>query len=184
MQKLPCKYLITFFIVVLVCMNYSCSERQIKSKISALQSAPIMLRVDKMVCLSDSIETAKNEYLKWIVYHDSSVCKPCQISHILDWDKIKSIKDIECIFIFSAKSQEIDEYREALKNSETERYVYLDTAGIFPHDNPNIPHETLFHKFLIDKDNRVLLVGNPLTNKQIYEMFIKILKEKNIGINI
>ena len=80
MQKLPCKYLITFFIVVLVCMNYSCSERQIKSKISALQSAPIMLRVDKMVCLSDSIETAKNEYLKWIVYHDSSVCKTCQIS--------------------------------------------------------------------------------------------------------
>lgn len=36
----------------------------------------------------------------------------------------------------------------------------------------------MFHTFLLDEDNNVLLVGNPLENKKIEEMFWQIVEEK------
>lgn len=36
----------------------------------------------------------------------------------------------------------------------------------------------MLHTFLLDEDNKVILVGNPLHNKKIEEMFYKIVEEK------
>lgn len=44
--------------------------------------------------------------------------------------------------------------------------------------NPNIPSESMFHTFLLDENNKVILIGNPMVNKQIEEMLVLIVEEK------
>ena len=56
--------------------------------------------------------------------------------------------------------------------------VHVDTAGIFIRENPHIPREAVYHTFLLDKDNRVVLVGNPSRSEKIKEMFWQIVEEK------
>ena len=45
--------------------------------------------------------------------------------------------------------------------------VHVDTAGVFIRENPHIPREAVYHTFLLDKDNRVVLVGNPSRSEKI-----------------
>lgn len=122
----------------------------------------------------------ESKFLKWISYYDTISCKPCQIAHISDWDEILTINGVDCCFILSAKPSEVERYMEAYRNNSNnaKAYVYLDTADVFLHDNPRIPHESLFHDFLIDKKNNVLLVGNPVRNKSVHELFFNILKKE------
>ena len=44
--------------------------------------------------------------------------------------------------------------------------------------NPHLPKNKALHTFLLDENNNVILVGDPLHNKKIEEMFYKIVKEK------
>jgi len=41
-----------------------------------------------------------------------------------------------------------------------------------------LPKDNLLHTFLLDENNNVILVGNPVRNKKIKEMFYKIVEEK------
>lgn len=56
--------------------------------------------------------------------------------------------------------------------------VYVDTLGLFAKQNPYLSSNTIMHTFLLDEDNNVLLVGNPLENEKIEEMFWQIVEEK------
>ena len=44
--------------------------------------------------------------------------------------------------------------------------------------DPHIPSNPLLHSFLLDENDSVLLVGNPVRNKKIEELFFKILEER------
>lgn len=50
--------------------------------------------------------------------------------------------------------------------------IFIDSTNIFSIKNPNIPLETKYHTFLLDPNNNVVLVGNPITNKKIREIFL------------
>ncbi|MBS4809127.1 MAG: hypothetical protein KH071_14815 [Paraprevotella sp.] len=56
--------------------------------------------------------------------------------------------------------------------------VYLDSLGVLERANPQIPSNPDLHTFLLDEDNNVLLVGNPIWNEKIKEMFWQIVEEK------
>ena len=49
--------------------------------------------------------------------------------------------------------------------------------------NPNLPSESMYHTFMLDENNRVILVGNPMLNKQIEDMMLSIVDEK-LGNNL
>ena len=56
--------------------------------------------------------------------------------------------------------------------------VYVDTLGVFEDANPQIPSGGELHTFLLDRDDNVLLVGNPIWNEKIEEMFWQIVEER------
>lgn len=61
--------------------------------------------------------------------------------------------------------------------------IFVDSAIVFMEVNPNIPSESMFHTFLLDENNKVILVGNPMLNKQIEDMMLSIVDEK-LGNNL
>lgn len=56
--------------------------------------------------------------------------------------------------------------------------IYIDTLGVFAKRNSHIPKESMYHVFLLDNENYIILVGNPLTNKTIENHFMKIVTKR------
>ena len=73
--------------------------------------------------------------------------------------------------------------REDLINAINETYyqgdVYIDSLGVFLKHNTNIPSNRLYHTFLLDKNNNVVLVGNPLNNPYVEELLVKTVDNMN-----
>lgn len=65
-----------------------------------------------------------------------------------------------------------------IANTNFDYPILIDTLGEFERLNPHLPKNQALHTFLLDENNRVILVGNPLRNKKIKEMFYKIVEEK------
>ena len=74
-------------------------------------------------------------------------------------------------FIFSPKKNDEYSVQLQLKNTYFNYPIILDTKGEFAKLNPHLPENKAMHTFLLDKDNNVILVGNPLLNSKIEKLF-------------
>ena len=62
-----------------------------------------------------------------------------------------------------------------LQFSEPPYPVYVDKENLFQTSNPSIPDDSRYHTFLLDRNNRVVLVGNPLASNAMRSLFRKTL---------
>lgn len=49
--------------------------------------------------------------------------------------------------------------------------MYIDRECRFPALNPTLPKDPRLHVFLLDHKNRVVLVGSPIGNKNLWELY-------------
>ena len=173
--------------IAFVIMASSCNHADsYKEEIARLQSRPISLPLSRMQATYEGKDTTFVEVadgIKLIVYSDSASCNSCALSKIHFWndllDEIRLYGErLNVYFIFSPSTEELANIRLSLSASRFYHPIYVDTSGIFIRENPHLPHNPLFHTFLLDEDNRVVLVGNPLENVRIEELFWKIVKER------
>jgi hypothetical protein len=75
------------------------------------------------------------------------------------------------IFLFSPPKDKIDEVSKVIEFNEFDHPVFLDEHQAFPKANPHIPADNRFHTFLIDKNGKVVLVGDPVNNPQLWELY-------------
>lgn len=47
----------------------------------------------------------------------------------------------------------------------------IDENGLFPAANPHIPADSRFHTFLLDKNGKVILIGDPVNNPPLWELY-------------
>lgn len=177
---------ITFICSVLFFVACSNRERQFSNEIKVLQSRAIRLP-SKSLIVQEGKEVQRSninkEILKLIVYADSLECTPCAINHIDSWKYLINYMEqfnnqLRFYFIFSPKKKEAYETKLMLAQMKFNYPILLDTLGEFESLNTHLPKNRTLHTFLLDKDNNVILVGNPSRNKKIKEMFNKIVEEK------
>ena len=54
--------------------------------------------------------------------------------------------------------------------------VYKDTCGAFLRANPHLPKDNeMYHSFVVDEENNVLMVGSPFYSKRVESLFETIL---------
>jgi hypothetical protein len=56
--------------------------------------------------------------------------------------------------------------------------VFYDLDGSFERLNPHLPANELFHTFLLNKDNKVVLVGNPIRNEMLWKLYKEQIQNK------
>lgn len=164
----------TLIIILSFLSIISCRRVEVNKNVREMREKPVILPLDNMLCIGDSEQREDTKEHTWIVYHDSVYCKPCLIGHLPDWDSIRIHPMTDCVFIFSAKSKEVPQYIKAYEENNIAAKVYLDTAEVFLKSNPHIPKESIYHTFLIDNHNSILLVGNPIKNEGIGRIYEKI----------
>lgn len=183
------KALMECFIVLIsaVMVMESCSNDKIlKEKLETLYSSPVvfttssLLYIDHPANRKNQGETIKARY-KLLVYNGAGECSTCAMGKMSEWNALLNLEKeglIDLVFIFSPSKMEKDELITAYYSSGLEHSILIDTCGVFPEQNPQIPQETVFHTLLLDSVGNVVLVGNPLRNSKIKELYHKILKAR------
>lgn len=184
--------------ILLIAMGYyslsACNSHkaEVQATVEEMQSSAITIPYERMECwASDSILEDRpwnKAKLKLVHYVDSATCSTCYLQKIAIYGLLFSMEtqsnnDFYNVFIINpniiAKKKLISDFSGKL----IPQTIFVDSANVFMEVNPNIPSESMFHTFLLDENNKVILVGNPTFNKQIEDMMLSIVEEK-LGISL
>ncbi len=171
------------FLSFLLLTACACSKSP-KEELLLLRSTPIQLPKNSIITYlgKDTLATDyfRSKY-KVVIYTDSTSCSSCALNKLYLWEDLiewsdKSGDSVKYYFVFNPPMN--DNIRIALRNSMLDYPMLLDSLGEFERLNPHLPKNKAMHTFLLDENNNVVLVGNPLLNPKIEKMFKEIIEEK------
>lgn len=171
------KYIINFLVLVFL---YGCSH--IKEDIKDITKQDLSIPQNEMISYSwssqlDSVRTPEN--LSLIYYITKEQCQSCFFSELIKYER-KNYEQLEkegvrILYIIATDSLNIKSLENELINARIKGIVYLDTCNVFLESNPQIPNNELFHTFVINKEGKVLMVGNPFQNEKMEALFKKVI---------
>ena len=114
---------------------------------------------------------------KLIVFVDSTECSKCRIDNFIRYESLfelsRTTGSFEVLLLLSVRNSEYQNVVDHLVLSSQSYPVYIDTENNFRRGNPIIPDNSSMHSFSLDSDNRVILVGDPIYNESIMDLFQK-----------
>ncbi|GAB6012832.1 hypothetical protein [Viscerimonas tarda] len=113
---------------------------------------------------------------KVLLYVDSTGCTPCK-SKLFDWNRLiaetDSIMPDKVNFLFFFQSKNADrEFYYLLMRDDFYYPVYIDKTNRIDRLN-RFPTDERYQCFLLDKDNKVLSIGNPTLNHKVWDLYKK-----------
>ena len=178
-------------LTVTIALIFSCIRRNdaVETILSSMLSTKINLSLSYMECFPNSVITyndlvGRDSISKYtlVVFTDSTECTSCNVSRISNWEEVTqdfffdSCRSARLVFIFSPSQKKIQEVRQIVEESSVDWPIYLDTANVFQRSNKQIPDNQLFHVFLLNENNEILCVGNPLYNEKLRNIYKRIIK--------
>lgn len=171
-------FLFLFFYVLIS----SCSKGQLSSKdYFKFKSSKIDFPKSMEQCGSFNKYQLKNSY-KMLIFRDSLSCTPCYVKSLDDWKVFLSAfktNSINLVFVLTPKQDEYTSVKAILHNRNYEWSIYIDKMNAFWQANTQIPKDGIYHCALLDKYNHVVIIGNPLKNKTIFNMMVKRVNSNN-----
>ena len=128
-----------------------------------------------------------NQNYKILLYVDSAGCSSCRLKQLSEWKRIIEETDslfsgeVDFLFFFQPKKQDEKELQYIFRGNDFIHPVFIDTKNEIEKLN-NFPSQIEYQCFLLDRDNKVLMIGNPSINNAIWQLFRKIIIEGD-GIN-
>lgn len=112
---------------------------------------------------------------KVVVYVDSIGCVSCKLQ-LGKWKEfiaqVDSATDGNVPFLFFFQSKDNNDLRYILKRENFNLPVCIDTDNHFYKLN-HFPGEMMFQTFLVDRDNHVKVIGNPIHNLSVRDLYLK-----------
>lgn len=124
----------------------------------------------------DTIDMTNTDFTI-ITYVDSIGCTGCKMKLPL-WKEflssIDSICDLEVRFLMVVYPSDTKELHYFMKRDDFDYPVYLDDDNKVSKAN-SFPDETAFHTFLIDRNMKVVAIGNPTYSTEIAKLYKRII---------
>lgn len=115
---------------------------------------------------------------KVLIYKDSSFCNECSL-HLSEWKSLQNDLNEENLknvsFLFFINSINRQELYYILKSNNFSYPIIVDEHNEIDALN-NFPENPKFQCFLLDEDNRIILVGDPTYNTNLWELYKKIIR--------
>ena len=179
------KYFFTLFALLLVAAAISCRKNKEfteAEKIVIEWTGKQIVFPDSVTCLSVGKDTTcilpESTPFKILVYTDSSGCTSCKL-RLYMWNKLIEEAKAEMPelvnFQFYFQPKNLNELKVLFRRDAFTYPSYIDTKSELNRLN-NLPTNDKFQTFLLDKDNKVVSIGNPTNNPQVWELYRKIIK--------
>ena len=169
-----------FACVLFICSSCTSEKKQIKDNLELMTGTPINLSLDKMEARRNPLVKSDSEF-KMVVYVDSSECSPCALSHLRFWNPlIKEARQkkisIDYVFILAPNPETMDDVNMELDITDLGSSIYIDSDYVFKKSNSFIPKESKYHSFLLNKRNKVILIGSPIDSEKIKNMYNEVVE--------
>lgn len=117
---------------------------------------------------------------KIVSYIDSSGCTVCKLNlkkwnAFIDSARVVSNHSIVPYLYFHPQSSK--EIMYLLRRDNFKYPVCIDNNDTFNKLN-KLPSNEVFQTFLLDKDNKIVLIGNPILNPKVKELYLSVLQGK------
>lgn len=125
-----------------------------------------------------------NEHLtKLIVYLDSTECASCTINSMYMWENLLSFSKssenkLDIIFIAAPKEEDTIHVINSIISNNNNCPIYLDRQHDFIKMNDFMPQDNKFHTFLLDKNNKIIMIGNPTKSDKLLHLLHKKIAEQ------
>lgn len=146
---------------------------------------------DSVMCISSINDTScvlpESTPYKILVYTDSVGCTTCKL-HLDQWniliEEVRKEKPDLVNFQFYFQPKNLEDLKMFFRRDNFTYPSYIDTKNELNKLN-NLPKNEKYQTFLLDKDNKIISIGNPANNPQIWELYKKrIIGEENIAKSI
>lgn len=178
MKKVHCILLATMMLLS------SCGKKKFANEILQMQSRPIdMTPCEEAYCYEEGKEVkynCKDSTYKLVIFIDSLSCSPCFVSHMLDY--MGTVVDFDSVgvntlFIFEPKEEQKESLVSSLKELAYPIRTTVVPNGKFSSANPHLPSSSVLHSFLLNGNNEVMVVGNPMRNSNIKKLMFNYMKD-------
>lgn len=133
--------------------------------------------IDSYFMNKDSLVSQSIAPYKIFVYTDSTGCTSCTLNlgmwkkYINEADSLLGDK-LDFLFYFQPKNEK--ELQYLIKRDNFEHVVYMDRDAKLLKLN-SFPSEMKYQSFLLDRNNKVISIGNPTLNPKIWELYKQII---------
>ena len=116
---------------------------------------------------------------KIISYVDSTGCTSCRMKLTM-WseliNELKSLPDVDVEVIMIINTDTTKEIIYLLQRDNYLNPVAIDRDNLFDRLN-DLPPKSEHHTFLLDADNKVIAIGNPVLNPKIKDLYLQYITE-------
>jgi hypothetical protein len=171
------------FLLITVFFVYSCKENKKRKEVAKIVTewtGKEILFPQDVPCYAagkDTLSEICNEWFnkdfKILMYVDSTGCSSCRLN-LFGWQQLMEEADslfqeqVGFLLYFQPKSER--EMTSIFARDRFEYPVFMDLKGEINRLN-RFPQAMEYQCFLLDKDNKVLMLGNPVLNMNIWELY-------------
>ena len=117
---------------------------------------------------------------KILIYVDTVDCTTCRVRNLIFWqDLMEDYQELDSalnlIYVINPRP-EVEVEVEAILYELGLKNVWLDRDNDFIKMNPFVPRDKKFHVFLLNKENKIELIGSPIGNKKLDKLYRKVIK--------
>ena len=122
----------------------------------------------------DTVSVNMNAEHKILVYVDSAGCTSCRLQ-LNKWKefmaKVDSVAKEPVQFLFYLAPKSVKEARYITRRDDFTYPMCIDLKNEINSKN-KFPKEDTFHTFLLDVENKVQIIGNPIHNNAVRELYL------------
>jgi hypothetical protein len=111
---------------------------------------------------------------------DSTGCTACKLK-LQIWKEfitqVDSVTDKQTPFLFFIHSKDLAELRYIFLTEWFDYPVCVDTGDELNRLN-KFPQDEAFHVFLLNKENKVTIIGNPIQSSKVRELYLSQIKKE------
>lgn len=113
-----------------------------------------------------------------LVFYGPQECSECRINNLHDlqflYEAAAENSMFEVVTLFAPETEESAAVLQLLLERHWQYPLYLDSNGEFLLSNPDFPDEEIFQSMLLSPDGRPVLIGNPVYNAALWNVFREI----------
>ena len=117
----------------------------------------------------------RNAEYKVVSYVDSIGCISCKLQ-LANWaafiQEVDSLTGRTVPFILCLHTTDVEEMKRIVRKENFQYPVFIDEKGTFDALN-HFPTNMTFQTFLLDKDNKIVAIGNPVLNPMVKELYLE-----------
>ncbi|MCL2737856.1 MAG: DUF1573 domain-containing protein [Bacteroidales bacterium] len=172
-----------WFLLIAVCSLCSCEDNRKQNEIAKMVNewtGKEILFIESIPCYVSGKEAPLgfcndffNKEFKILMYVDSAGCSDCRLK-LFEWKQLMEEADslfrgkVGFLLFFQPKS--VNEMVFLFARNQFDYPVFMDVNGTVNRLN-HFPQAMQYQCFLLDRDNKVLMIGNPVLNRKIWDLY-------------